>query len=174
MNIVLIGMPGCGKSTVGVVLAKAEGMHFCDTDLVIQQRQERKLQEIINTAGIEAFLRCEEEALLSICCEDTVIATGGSAVYSDRAMRWLKKNAVTVYLRAEAREIAFRLANLKDRGVAIGRGMSIYDLYRERAPLYERYADIVVDERGASIPKTVEKLSALLAPYRTAGRQMEC
>ena len=84
-------MPGCGKSTVGVVLAKAEGMHFCDTDLVIQQRQERKLQEIINTDGIEAFLRCEEEALLSICCEDTVIATGGSAVYSDRAMRWLKK-----------------------------------------------------------------------------------
>lgn len=165
MNIVLIGMPGCGKSTVGVVLAKAQGMDFCDTDLVIQARQGKRLQEIINTDGIKSFLRCEEEALLSICCENTVIATGGSAVYSDQAMQWLKKNAVVVYLRAEVREIVYRLSNLKNRGVAIGEGMSIYDLYRERAPLYERYADITLDEIGSSIPKTVERLSELLASY---------
>ena len=163
MNIILVGMPGCGKSTVGVVLAKVLGKRFCDTDIVIQEREGRRLQEIINEDGNDAFLKCEEEAICSVNVENTVIATGGSAVYSDKAMMHLKKSGVVVYLNVSAKEIERRLANFAARGVAIKDGMSVLDLYNERKPLYEKYADITVWAEGIDIPAVVGKISEEMA-----------
>lgn len=163
MNIILIGMPGCGKSTVGVVLAKVMGMHFCDTDIVIQQREGRKLQDIINTDGNEAFLACEKNALIALDLDNTVIATGGSAVYSDEAMQHLKKNGMVVYLKVSEEEIERRLADFAARGVAIKDGMTVCDLYNERIPLYEKYADITVKGEGWDIPAVIGKIAEGLA-----------
>ncbi len=163
MNIILIGMPGCGKSTVGVVLAKVLGMHFCDTDIVIQQREGRRLQEIIDSEGNEAFLACEEAALLSVSPENTVIATGGSAVYSEAAMAHLRENGTVVYLQVSEPEIERRLADFGGRGVAIGEGMTVADLYNERAVLYAKYADITIPADGADIPAVVGKIAEALA-----------
>lgn len=163
MNIILIGMPGCGKSTVGVVLAKVMGMHFCDTDIVIQQREGRKLQDIINSDGNDAFLVCEENALLSLDIDDTVIATGGSAIYSDAAMQHLKKTGKVVYLKVSEEEIERRLADFAARGVAIKDGMTVRDLYNERIPLYEKYADITVKGEGSDIPAVIGKIAEELA-----------
>ncbi|MBE6679050.1 MAG: shikimate kinase [Ruminococcaceae bacterium] len=163
MNIILIGMPGCGKSTVGVILAKVMGMHFCDTDIVIQEREGRKLQDIINTDGNDAFLDCEQRALLSIDAENTVIATGGSAIYSDEAMQHLKKGGKVVYLKVSEKEIERRLADFAARGVAIKDGMTVLDLYNERVPLYEKYADITVVGEGWDIPAVIGKIAEGLA-----------
>lgn len=163
MNLILIGMPGCGKSTVGVVLAKVLGKHFCDTDIVIQQRTSRRLQDIINEDGNDAFLRCEAEALCSLEVDNTVVATGGSAVYSHEAMQHLKKNGVVIYLKVSEPEIERRLADFAARGVAIKDGMTVADLYNERAPLYERYADITITAEGADIPYVVGKIAEELA-----------
>lgn len=151
MNIILIGMPGSGKSTIGVVLAKLLGKHFCDTDLLLQKHCGKKLQEIIRTEGADAFFRYEEEVLAALDCTDTVVATGGSAVYSDKAMRHLKANGACVYLKVGVDEIARRLANFSDRGVVIGDGMTIADLFAERKPLYERYADCTISAEGDSV-----------------------
>ncbi len=163
MNIILIGMPGCGKSTVGVILAKVMGMHFCDTDIVIQEREGRKLQEIINNDGNDAFLECERKALLSIDADNTVIATGGSAIYSDEAMKHLKQNGIVVYLKVSEKEIERRLADFAARGVAIKDGMTVLDLYNERIPLYEKYADITVAGEGWDIPAVIGKIAEGLA-----------
>lgn len=163
MNIVLIGMPGCGKSTVGVVLAKVLGMHFCDTDLVIQQREGKRLQEIIDAEGNNAFLMHERDALLSLSLDNTVIATGGSAIYSDEAMQHLKKSGKVVYLKVSEKEIERRLADFGGRGVAIENGMTVADLYNERIPLYEKYADITVIGEGMDIPAVIGKIAEGLA-----------
>ena len=163
MNIVLIGMPGCGKSTVGVILAKVMGMEFCDTDIVIQQKEGRKLQEIIDTEGNDKFLECEERALVSLDIDGAVIATGGSAVYSDAAMKHLKENGRVVYLKVSAGEIERRLADFAARGVAIKDGMTVKDLYNERIPLYEKYADITVIGEGSDIPAVIGKIAEELA-----------
>ena len=162
MNIVLIGMPGCGKSTVGVVLAKVLGMHFCDTDIVIQGREGKKLQEIINEEGNDAFLLHERDALLSLSIDDTVIATGGSAVYSEEAMMHLKKSGIVVYLEVSAEEIERRLADFAARGVAIKDGMTVRDLYNERIPLYQKYADVIINEDGADIPAVIGRIAEAL------------
>lgn len=163
MNIILIGMPGCGKSTVGVVLAKVMGMHFCDTDIVIQQREGRKLQDIIDSDGNDAFLACEKNALLSLDIDDTVISTGGSAVYSNEAMQHLKKSGKVIYIKVSEEEIERRLADFAARGVAIKDGMTVKDLYDERIPLYEKYADITVKGEGADIPAVIGKIAEALA-----------
>lgn len=163
MNIVLIGMPGCGKSTVGVILAKVMGMEFCDTDILIQQKEKRKLQEIIDTDGNDAFLLCEEKALLSIDTDSTVIATGGSAIYSDAAMQHLKSIGKVIYLKVSEAEIERRLADFAARGVAIKDGMTVKDLYNERIPLYEKYADITVKGEGSDIPSVIGKIAEELA-----------
>ena len=163
MNIVLIGMPGCGKSTVGVVLAKVLGMHFCDTDIVIQGREGKKLQEIINEEGNDACLLHERDALLSLSIDDTVIATGGSAVYSEEAMMHLKKSGIVVYLEVSAEEIERRLADFAARGVAIKDGMTVRDLYNERIPLYQKYADVIINEDGADIPAVIGRIAEALA-----------
>ena len=144
-NIVLIGMPGCGKSTLGVVLAKALSMGFCDTDLIIQQFEKRKLQEIINHDGVEKFLELEEKYLLSIESENIVIATGGSAVLSDAAMNHLKENGTVIYLKADYQSIAKRIKNRVSRGIAFKEGETLKDIYVMRTPLYEKYADITID-----------------------------
>ena len=162
MNVILIGMPGSGKSTVGVVLAKLLGLHFCDTDLVLQQHCGKKLQEIIRTKGDAAFFRHEEEVLAALDVQNTVIATGGSAVYSDRAMQHLKAGGKYVYLKVAADEIERRLANFSDRGVVIADGMTLADLYAARKPLYEKYADITVSAEGGTVWDTARRIAEAL------------
>ncbi len=156
MNIILIGMPGCGKSTVGVLLAKALQFGFIDCDLIIQKRCGMSLQDIIEKRGITEFLLEEEAALCSINESCTVIATGGSAVYSEKAMRHLKQDAVVLYLSLSCDEIERRLVNIKTRGVAMAKEATVASLYEERCPLYEKYADIVLCAEGMDIEKTVE------------------
>jgi len=157
-NIVLIGMPGAGKSMVGVLLAKTLKKKFIDTDLVIQERTGRHLQEIIDTDGPDAFLRIEEEAVLSHDFRNTVIATGGSVVYSRRAMEHLKADGIIVYLEVTFAAMKKRLANITTRGIVAHPGQGLRDLYSERVPLYEQYADITVDctdEHFEAIVRTI-------------------
>ncbi len=162
-NIVFIGMPSAGKSTVGVVIAKNLGMDFVDTDVLIQTRHGILLQDILNTQGSRSFLEKEEEAILSLTCRNTVIATGGSAVYSENAMRHLKENGIVIYLYITMDTVNKRLRNLKTRGVVLGKGQTLEDLYRERAPLYEKYADIKLDCSNNSIEDTLEAVHCQLA-----------
>ena len=143
-NIVLIGMPGSGKSTVGVLLAKALGYGFLDTDLTIQSREGSLLQEILNQGGIGAFLDAEEAAIRSVACDKTVISPGGSAVCRAGAMAHLKTLGRVVYLKVPLPTLEKRLSNISTRGIAMEPGQTIGDLYEERAPLYEKYADAVV------------------------------
>ena len=161
-NVVLIGMPGCGKSTVGVLLAKALGMYFVDTDVVLQARERRKLQAIINEIGIDAFLLREEEAILGLDCDRTVVATGGSVVYGRRAMEHLHKGGIVIYIRLPYEVIRSRLSNLATRGVTLRPGQTLRDLYDERVPLYEAEADIVFDAENGDIEQTVERIAACL------------
>ena len=157
-NIVLIGMPGAGKSTVGVVLAKRLGYHFMDSDLLIQEREGRLLHEIIEQEGDEGFLAIENDVNRSLQLERTVIATGGSAVYGKEAMEHLGKIGTIVYLKISYEELQRRLGNLKDRGVVLREGQDLRGLYDERTPLYERYADMVIDQDG----KTIEETSCMI------------
>ena len=158
-NIILIGMPGCGKSTVGVLLAKSLGLGFVDTDVVLQAKDGRKLQRIINEIGIDGFLKKEEEAILSLSCDHTVIATGGSVVYGKQAMKHLHQNGIVVYIRLPYEEIEKRLSNLATRGVALRKDQTLRDLFNERTPLYEKEADIVFDSAGFEIEKTVSSIA---------------
>lgn len=160
-NIVLIGMPASGKSTAGVILAKLLGMDFLDTDIVLQKREGCRLRDIIETKGIEAFLKQEEQAVLSVFARHTVIATGGSVVYSDAAMNHLKKNATVVYLKVGFGKMRKRLGNLKARGVILKKGETLREMYDERSVLYEKYADVTVSEKG-NVEDTVRMLIDLL------------
>jgi len=157
-NIVLIGMPASGKSTVGVILAKVLGMDFIDTDLVIQQKEDSLLYEIINDRGVDGFLVCEEEALLSINTVNTVIATGGSAVYSERGMKHLSENGAIIYLKVEKDKLFDRLHEIRERGVVLRDGESLDEMYEERSVLYKKYADIIIDEGDSSIEETVRRI----------------
>ncbi len=145
MNIVLIGMSGAGKSTLGVLLAKTLGMNYVDTDIVIQQSQGRLLQEIIDTDGIYRFIKIEEQAVTGLTLTNCVVATGGSVVYSDAAMRFLKENGRVVYLHVPYEEIDKRLKNISDRGIVVKEGKSLRGVYDERVPLYQKYCDVTVD-----------------------------
>ncbi len=158
-NIVLIGMPGCGKSTVGVILAKTLGIGFVDTDLIIQQREQRLLQNIIDSDGIDTFLDCEAEAIKSLECENCVIATGGSVIFREEAVKHLKKSGKIFYLNVPLDEIKKRLDNISTRGVAASKDETIDDIFNERSPLYEKYADYILDLNGCSAEQTVEKIS---------------
>lgn len=165
-NIVLIGMPGCGKSTVGVLLAKALGKAFIDTDVVLQAKEGRKLQHMIDEIGIDAFLQKEQDAIVSLDCTNTVIATGGSVVYGHEAMRHLHDHGIVVYIRLPYSEIEKRLSNLATRGVTLRKGQTLLDLYNERIPLYEAEADIVCDASGYEIEKTVACIGSLVSEAR--------
>ena len=154
-NIILIGMPSCGKSVTGVVLAKALNMKFTDTDLLIQEKAGKSLQQIINEDGIDAFKTLEKEILIGIDAENTVIATGGSAVYYEEAMENLKKQGCVVYIEASLRTVKKRLRNIKTRGVAMAKGQTLEDLYKIRVPLYKKYADVTVYTGNGSMEETV-------------------
>jgi shikimate kinase len=158
-NLVLIGMPGAGKSTVGVVLAKTLGYDFVDTDILLSRRLGMTLQSYIDRYGIERFLREEERAALSLDCEDAVIATGGSMALSDTAMRRLKNGSTTVFFDIPLEELKKRLRNIKTRGIALRPGQTIETLYDERRPLYERYADLTVPGQ----PENIRDLEGLVA-----------
>ena len=162
MNIILIGMPTSGKSTVGVILAKILGMKFLDTDLLIQSRTGKKLSEIIESEGSDGFLRIEEEVCSSVDAENTVIATGGSVVYGQDAMRHLKENGKTVYLQISLEELKQRLRDAKARGVVLREGDSLDGLYAERTELYARYADLTVSEEGLTLEETVSAVKESL------------
>lgn len=158
-NIILIGMPGVGKSSVGVVLAKILGYRFLDSDLVIQEKEGKLLHEIIEEQGLEGFIQVEDRINASINCEKSIVATGGSAVYGEKAMAHFKEIGTVVYLKSDYDTIEERLGDLKARGVAMKEGQTLRELYDERCPLYEKYADIVIDESGCnSVRETISKV----------------
>ena len=144
-NIILIGMPGCGKSTIGVLLAKNLAYGFLDSDLVIQEQSGRKLQDMIDEMGPEAFSAFEDAVNATLIPHNTVIATGGSAVYGTRAMEHFKQIGTVVYLKASYETIEKRIRNYATRGIVIPEGQTFRDVYNERTALYEKYADITVD-----------------------------
>ncbi len=155
--IILIGLPGAGKSTVGVILAKTLGMNFIDTDIVIQEYTGRLLQELIDEEGADAFLNIEEETILSLDADNAVIATGGSVVFSERAMKHLKSNGIVLYLGISFKEMVQRLKNITTRGIVLYPGQSLRDMYDQRIPLYETYTDIRIDGSGGNFERIVEK-----------------
>jgi len=157
-NIVLIGMPSAGKSTIGVILAKTLGMRFIDTDLVIQENEGQLLQDIISTYGISGFLEIEEDSVLSLKYKTTVIATGGSVVYSKKAMMHLKQDGIVVYLKLGYEEIVKRIENILTRGVIMDKGQSLLDMYNQRIPLYERYSDIIIDCSNKNIEDIIHSI----------------
>ena len=158
-NVILIGMPGAGKSTVGVLLAKTLLADFTDTDLLIQKETKKALCDIISEKGTEYFIDLEEEVILKQSFVNSVIATGGSAVYGARAMEKLKKNGIIIYLRVELPELIRRLGDITTRGIAMGKDTGIPELFAERSPLYEKYADFTIDCTG----RTPEDCVSLIA-----------
>lgn len=157
-NIILIGMPGVGKNTLGVVLAKVLGFQFIDADLLIQEQERKKLHQIIKEVGINGFMEIENQVNASIEAERSVIATGGSVVYCRQAMSHLKEIGTVVYLKVSLSTLEKRLGNLKRRGVILKKGQTLKDLYEERVPLYEKYADVVVDEKGRDLEECLQLL----------------
>jgi len=157
-NIVLIGMPGAGKSTMGVVLAKVLGYQFVDTDLLIQKEEKRLLKDIISEEGLNGFLEIENRVNSCIVEDQAVIATGGSVIYGESAMAHLREIGFVIYLKLSYEIINSRLGNIKQRGVVLKEGQTLYDLYRERCPLYEKYAHHTVDCEKLDIEEVVETI----------------
>ncbi len=164
-NIVLIGMPGVGKSTVGVLLAKLSGRDFLDTDVVLQRRLGRTLQDVINRDGRDAFLRLEEECVLSLRVTGCVLATGGSVVYSEPAMRHVREGAVTLHLTIPIGDLERRLHNLSTRGVIMFPGQGIRQLWEERAPLYRRHADLTIDCSNLDHTSAAERIEEIAGAF---------
>lgn len=163
-NVVLIGMPGAGKSTLGVVLAKIMNLKFLDADLLIQDQCDKTLQRIIDALGPQGFIEVENQVLSELQAERTVISTGGSAVYSEAAMSHLHEIGRVVYLKISYDELKSRLSDLQERGVVMkgGIGMSLRELYDERLPLYEHYADVTVEVSDLSITAAARKVADAL------------
>lgn len=158
-NIVLIGMPGAGKSTVGVVLAKVVGHKFVDSDLVIQETYGKLLHELITEHGLDGFLEIENQVNAGLHMEKSIIATGGSVIYGKEAMEHLKEIGLVVYLKLSLESIADRLGDLQQRGVALKEGWGLKELYEERVPLYEKYADLIIDCEEKSIRQITEEIA---------------
>ena len=163
-NIVLIGMPGSGKSTLGVLLAKALGYSFIDTDLIISRKANKTLQQILDTDGLDSCLELEEQVGYELKCDKTVIATGGSMVLSSKAMQNLSLDATVVYIEVPFDEIKRRVTNIKTRGIAFHKNETLETVYESRKPLYEEYADITVNvsDEGQSVEETVSELAESL------------
>lgn len=157
-NIVMIGMPGSGKSTLGLALAEQIGYAFVDVDRVIEAETGKLLKEIIAEQGDDGFLKVEEEINASLQAERTVFAPGGSVIYGPKAMEHLKEIATIVYLKVPFEELERRLGNLQERGVVLKDGMTLRDLYNERSPYYDRYAEVIMDETGKDFDQTLLEL----------------
>lgn len=157
-NLVLVGMSGAGKSTLGVLLAKALGMGYVDTDILIQEHEDRLLQEIIDSDGIEKFLEIEEAMVSRLQVVNSIISTGGSVVYSEQAMNSLKQIGQIIYLHVPFEEINKRLANISNRGIVIKKGNNLQDVYEERAPLYIKHSDITIDLANKDIEQCVSEI----------------
>ena len=165
MNIVLIGMPGSGKSTIGVVLAKHLGYTFIDSDIVIQEKHKKLLCELIDEFGEEGFLKIENDVNKSLDVDRTVIATGGSAVYSEESMMHLKKSSIFVYLKVNNSELDNRVTDLKGRGVVTNGKETMQEIFEDRTRLYQRYADVTIDEdefSAISVTKIVDEIEELV------------
>jgi shikimate kinase len=161
-NLVLIGMPGVGKSTVGVLLAKATGRDFLDTDVYIQAREGQILQSILDADGHEAFCRMEERHIVALTCRNHVIATGGSVVYSNEAMRHLKAGGTLIWLTLPLESLERRITDMAVRGIVMAHSHTLAELYSEREPLYRRWADVTVDYDGLSPDQVVASMLAAL------------
>lgn len=161
-NIVLIGMPASGKSTIGVILAKVMKYRFVDTDLLLQEETDQTLVEIIADRGLDGFLALENDTVAKLTTRRSVIATGGSVIYGREAMENLKAQGIVVYLKHRYEVIASRLTNITTRGVAMKEGTTLMDLFRERTPLYEKYADLTLEADGLTTEQTVEKIRDLI------------
>ena len=157
-NLILIGMPASGKSTVGVILAKVIGYDFIDSDLLIQKKEGMRLADIIKKKGIDGFLEVENEVNASIEASQCVIATGGSAVYGEEAMKHLREIGAVIYLQVDYSVIQKRLHNIRQRGVVLRQGQTLQDLYDERTVLYEKYADLIVREGSGEIEGVVARI----------------
>lgn len=157
-NIILIGMPSAGKSTLGVILAKTIGLNFVDSDIVIQENTGRLLQEIINEDGIDEFLKVEESNILSLQHKNSLIATGGSVIYSESAMEHLRNMGKIIYLKVSFSEIERRIKDISTRGIVLAPGQSLEDMYNERINLYEKYADITVEGDDLEVEDQVANL----------------
>ena len=158
-NIILIGMPGAGKSTIGVLLAKVMGCDFIDSDLVIQSQYRKLLREIIEERGQEEFLNIEEKVNCSLNPQKAVIATGGSAIYSDKAMKHFKQIGTVVYIKLSCEKLQDRLGNIVRRGVVLKDNQTFTDLYKERCPLYEKYADITIEMENNTIEESLDLIA---------------
>lgn len=157
-NVILIGMPGVGKSTVGVILAKVLGYQFVDSDLVIQKEEGKLLKEIIAEVGPDGFIEVENRINAGLDVTDSVVATGGSVVYGREAMEHLKEIGTVIYLSLSYEEINKRLSDIKGRGVVLRDGQTLKDLYEERTVLYEKYADVCIDETGLNVEETIDAI----------------
>ena len=157
-NITLIGMPASGKSSVGVVLAKRLGKKFVDTDIVIQEKYGKFLKELIEEHGDEGFREIEDEVNAGLDLDNSIISPGGSVVYGEKAMQHLKEISVIIYLELSYTAIKSRLGDLRERGITLKEGQSLKDLYLERVPLYEKYADITVNEMKKTLAKTIDEI----------------
>lgn len=165
-NIILIGMPGSGKSTVGVVLAKALGLRFLDVDLLIQEREGALLQDLIDSRGVEPFLDLERDAVCSLDCRGTVVAPGGSCVCREDSIAHMRRLGTVVYLKLSLEAVTGRIRNMASRGIALSPGQTLADVYQYRAPLYERCAHITVPAGGQSLAETIEAVKNALREYR--------
>lgn len=161
-NIIFIGMPAVGKSTVGVVVAKRLGYDFIDTDLLIQKQEKRLLREIIAEQGIDEFLKIENQVNRDLKAEHAVISPGGSVIYCEEAMRHFKEMGTIIYLKVSFKVIKERLRNPKKRGVILREGQTLQDLYNERVSLFEKYADITIEEDGMTLEETIDKVHEVL------------
>lgn len=157
-NIILIGMPGSGKSTIGVVLAKIMGFRFIDSDLLIQEQERKLLHEIITEQGLDGFNKIENQVNASIVANQSVIATGGSVVYGEEAMKHLGSIGTIIYLQLSCESLKERLGDLEERGVSIREGQTLEELYEERKPMYEKYADFTVNCEKKEIPQIAREI----------------
>lgn len=162
-NIVLIGMPGAGKSTIGVILAKVLGLKFIDSDLLIQEQEKSLLKDIIEKKGLQCFLEIENQVNSDIIEEHSVIATGGSVIYGPQAMKHLREIGTVIYIKLSYETIKSRLGNIKQRGVILKKGQNLKSLYEERCPLYEKYAHVMVDGEGLGTEELMEKIVCVLS-----------
>lgn len=164
-NIVLVGMPSAGKSTIGIILAKVLGYQFLDSDLLIQEQEKELLKDIIDKRGIDGFLAIENQINREIDTDHTVIATGGSVIYGKEAMEHLQETGVIVYIKLTLQTISERLGNIKQRGVVLRNGQTLKMLYEERCPLYEKYAHITVDGEDLNTEELMENIINALKDY---------